>query len=108
MTADDLFNQTVEEKQRGRSIRSADLSAYAEDPGQWPGMNALDGSSAALPLRTERRRIALCFGGFRRQVRCRGHARGAPLRGAKEIMIEHGEMQYRLQITKAGKLILTK
>lgn len=28
--------------------------------------------------------------------------------GQKEIMIIHGESEYRLQITKAGKLILNK
>jgi len=29
-------------------------------------------------------------------------------RGAREIIIEHREQQYRLQVTKAGKLILNK
>ncbi|HEX4918263.1 MAG TPA: hemin uptake protein HemP [Limnobacter sp.] len=28
--------------------------------------------------------------------------------GQREIMIEHGTMQYRLRITAQGKLILTK
>lgn len=28
--------------------------------------------------------------------------------GAREIWIQHGEQQYRLRITAAGKLILTK
>lgn len=29
-------------------------------------------------------------------------------RGGREIIIEHGSQHYRLQITKAGKLILNK
>lgn len=28
--------------------------------------------------------------------------------GAREVIIEHGSEEYRLQITKQGKLILTK
>ena len=28
--------------------------------------------------------------------------------GEKEVLIMHGNQQYRLQITRAGKLILTK
>ncbi len=28
--------------------------------------------------------------------------------GAREVIIEHGTEEYRLQITKQGKLILTK
>ncbi|MGB1110274.1 MAG: hemin uptake protein HemP [Gammaproteobacteria bacterium] len=30
------------------------------------------------------------------------------LRGAKELIIEHAGEQYRLRLTRAGKLILTK
>jgi hemin uptake protein HemP len=29
-------------------------------------------------------------------------------RGAREIIIKHGDQHYRLRITKAGKLILNK
>jgi hemin uptake protein HemP len=29
-------------------------------------------------------------------------------KGNREVVIEHGQTQYRLLITKAGKLILTK
>ena len=28
--------------------------------------------------------------------------------GEKEVIISHGDQQYRLQVTRAGKLILTK
>ena len=30
------------------------------------------------------------------------------LQGRRQIIIEHGEIQYRLSVTKAGKLILNK
>lgn len=30
------------------------------------------------------------------------------LRGAREVLIEHGKETYRLRLTKAGKLILNK
>jgi hemin uptake protein HemP len=29
-------------------------------------------------------------------------------RGRRELVIRHGELEYRLRITRAGKLILTK
>jgi hemin uptake protein HemP len=32
----------------------------------------------------------------------------ALLAGAREVIIEHGSQEYRLQITKQGKLLLTK
>lgn len=30
------------------------------------------------------------------------------LEGEREVLIVHGDQQYRLQVTRAGKLILTK